>query len=164
MSPGDAYPPHDDRPDEEKAMPEQMRDDTHAPGQQPQASCCPLPAGVSPLPATDGLDAAEAARLAAAARALSDPIRLRMLAQMTAAECCRGPAASGASRAEPAGVCVCELQDLYGLAQSKVSYHLKVLREAGLVRETKRGKWGFYAVDEAAARTALAELSGLLGL
>ena len=36
-------------------MPEHTRDETPAPGQQPQASCCPLPAGVSPLPATDGL-------------------------------------------------------------------------------------------------------------
>ena len=145
-------------------MPEHTRDETPAPGQQPQASCCPLPAGVSPLPATDGLGVDKAERLAAAARALSDPIRLRMLAQMTAAQCCRGPAAGGSAGAEPEGVCVCELQGLYGLAQSKVSYHLRVLREAGLVHETKRGKWGFYAVDEAAARAALAELGDLLGL
>ncbi|MEI6451003.1 MAG: metalloregulator ArsR/SmtB family transcription factor [Actinomycetes bacterium] len=145
-------------------MPRYTRDETPASGQQPQAACCPLPAGVSPLPASDGLDADKAERLAAAAGALSDPIRLRMLAQMTAAQCCRGPAASAASGVEPEGVCVCELQGLYGLAQSKVSYHLKVLREAGLVHETKRGKWGFYAVDEAAARAALAELGDLLGL
>jgi len=145
-------------------MPKHMRDQTPASRQQPQASCCPLPAGVSPLPATDGLGADEAARLAAAAAALSDPIRLRMLALMTAAQCCRGPAASEASGGGPEGVCVCELQGLYGLAQSKVSYHLRVLREAGLVHETKRGKWGFYAVDRAAARAALAELGGLLGL
>ena len=145
-------------------MPDDTRDQTPAPGQQPQASCCPLPAGVSPLLAADGLGADEAERLAAAARALSDPIRLRMLAQMTASQCCRGTAAGGSAGAEPEGVCVCELQGLYGLAQSKVSYHLKVLREAGLVRETKRGKWGFYAVDEAAARAALTELGGLLGL
>ncbi|MCX6363458.1 MAG: metalloregulator ArsR/SmtB family transcription factor [Actinobacteria bacterium] len=146
-------------------MTEHTRDHTPAPGRQPQAACCPLPAGVSPLPAADGLGADEAVRLAAAARALSDPIRLRMLAQMTAALCCRGPAAAGGSAgAEPAGVCVCELQGLYGLAQSKVSYHLKVLREAGLVHETRRGKWSFYAVDEAAARAALTELGGLLGL
>ena len=145
-------------------MPKQTQENSRAPGRRPPASYCPLPAGVSPLPATDELGADEAARLAAAAKALSDPIRLRMLAQMTAALCCRGPGASGISDGTPGGVCVCELQGLYGLAQSKVSYHLKVLREAGLVRETKRGKWGFYAVDEAAARTALAELSGLLGL
>src|SRR5665647_1570540 len=88
-------------------MPEHTRDETPAPGQQPPASCCPLPAGVSPLPATDGLRADEAERLAAAAKALSDPIRLRMLAQMTAAQCCRGPAASETSGGGPEGVCVC---------------------------------------------------------
>ena len=145
-------------------MPKHMLDETPAPGQQPPASCCPLPAGVSPLPATDGLRADEAERLAAAAKALSDPIRLRMLAQMTAAQCCRGPAASETSGGGPEGVCVCELQSLYGLAQSKVSYHLKVLREAGLVHETRRGKWSFYAVDEAAARAALTGLGSLFGL
>ena len=146
-------------------MPDRVRDHAPASGQRPQASCCPLPAGVSPLPATDGLGVDKAERLAAAARALSDPIRLRMLAQMTAAQCCRGPAATGGpAGAAPNGVCVCELQGLYGLAQSKVSYHLKVLREAGLIRETRRGKWSFYAVDEAAARAALADLGGLLGL
>jgi ArsR family transcriptional regulator, arsenate/arsenite/antimonite-responsive transcriptional repressor len=143
-------------------MPRNAREETPAP--QPSASCCPLPAGVPPLPVADGLGAGEAERLAAAAKALSDPIRLRMLAQMTAALCCRGPGASGISDGTPGGVCVCELQGLYGLAQSKVSYHLKVLREAGLVHETRRGKWSFYAVDEAAARAALAELGGLLGL
>jgi ArsR family transcriptional regulator len=145
-------------------MPARTPHDTPASGQQPQAACCPLPAGVSPLPAAAGLDAAEAARLATAAKALSDPIRLRMLVQMTAAACCRGPAAPGGAEGGPQGVCVCELQGLYGLAQSKVSYHLKVLREAGLVRETRRGKWSFYAIDQTAARAALAKLGGLLGL
>jgi ArsR family transcriptional regulator len=145
-------------------MPDHMRGGSPSLGQQPQAACCPLPAGVSPLPATDGLDAGEAARMATAAKALSDPIRLRMLVQMTAAACCRGPAAPEGAEGGPQGVCVCELQGLYGLAQSKVSYHLKVLREAGLVRETRHGKWSFYALDQTTARAALAELGALLGL
>jgi ArsR family transcriptional regulator len=145
-------------------MPEPMRSEKPAPRQQSQASCCPLPAGVSPLPASAGLGAPEATRLATVAKALSDPIRLQMLAQMTASRFCRGPAAAAASSGEPEGVCVCELQGLYGLAQSKVSYHLKVLREAGLIHETRRGKWSFYAADKAAARAALAGLGGVLGL
>jgi ArsR family transcriptional regulator len=129
----------------------------------PAGGCCPLPAGVAPLPApAAGLPAPEAERLAASAKALSDPIRLRMLAQMTAAQCCRGPAYGEGT--EPEGVCVCEIQSAFGLAQSKVSYHLKVLREAGLVRETRRGKWSFYAVDADAARAALAGLGRQLGL
>jgi ArsR family transcriptional regulator, arsenate/arsenite/antimonite-responsive transcriptional repressor len=145
-------------------MPEHPSDAMAAVTPSQPSACCPLPAGVSPLPAADGLGADQAARLAGAAKALSDPIRLRMLAQMTASQCCRGPAAPDPSDGEPEGLCVGELQNLYGLAQSKVSYHLKVLREAGLVHETKRGKWSFYAVDAAAARAVLAELGDLLGL
>jgi ArsR family transcriptional regulator len=145
-------------------MAEQTRPEMPSRLRPPRPGCCPLPDGVSPLPATAGLPSEVAERLAAAAKALSDPIRLRMLAQMTAAQCCRGPVADGPAGAGPEGVCVCELQGLYGLAQSKVSYHLKVLREAGLIRETRRGKWSFYAADEAAARAALAGLSGLFGL
>ena len=52
--------------------------------------------------------------------------------------------AVGARRAraagDPAGVCGCDFQEHFGLGQSKVSYHLRVLREAGLVREEARGK------------------------
>jgi ArsR family transcriptional regulator len=147
-----------------KPMPGQTRDRTPVREQKPQTSCCPLPAGVSPLPAAPGLETSEAERLAAAARALSDPIRLRMLAQMAAARCGREPAAPGSSAAGPEGVCVCELQGFHGLAQSKVSYHLKVLREAGLIHEAKRGKWSFYAIDEAVAGAALRDLGSLLGL
>jgi DNA-binding transcriptional ArsR family regulator len=66
--------------------------------------------------------------------------------------------------AAPAGVCVCELQSLQGLAQSKVSYHLRVLRDAGLVREQRRGKWSFYAVDETAASECAAAVRGQLGV
>jgi ArsR family transcriptional regulator, arsenate/arsenite/antimonite-responsive transcriptional repressor len=133
--------------------------DTTAPA---GAACCPLPPGVSPLPATAAeLDAEAAERLAAAARALSDPIRLRMLALMAAAgSCCRGGSAAG----EPDGVCVCEFQGQYGLAQSKVSYHLKVLRDAGLVAEHRRGKWSFYALDRGQAAAVLRELGAHLGL
>ena len=140
-----------------------MADSTDGCGYAPAGgACCPLPAGVSPLPVSEDLPAEDAARLAVAAKALSDPIRLRMLAQMTAASCCRGPASGEATT--PEGVCVCEIQSAHGLAQSKVSYHLKVLREAGLVRETRRGKWSFYAVDADAAQAALAGLGEQLGL
>jgi ArsR family transcriptional regulator len=124
------------------------------------ASCCPLPAGIAPLAVPPGVDdETNRERLARWAHALSDPIRLRMLEVMIAArECCR-PAEAG-----PDGVCVCELQSLQGLAQSKVSYHLKVLRDAGLVREQRRGKWTFYAVDEAAAAEFTAAVRRQLGL
>jgi ArsR family transcriptional regulator, arsenate/arsenite/antimonite-responsive transcriptional repressor len=135
-------------------------------GGEARGACCPLPPGVAPLPLERPADDA-VLDLAAVGKALSDPIRLRMLSLMTeAARCCRPApetAGSGAVQA-PAGVCVCELQGLYGLAQSKVSYHLKVLREAGLVREARRGRWSFYSVDEDAAAQALAGFARRLGV
>ncbi|HSL96645.1 MAG TPA: metalloregulator ArsR/SmtB family transcription factor, partial [Thermoleophilia bacterium] len=65
---------------------------------------------------------------------------------------------------DPSGICVCEFQSELGLGQSTTSYHLRVLREAGLVREEARGKWTFYELDRAAAAAALARLRGLLRL
>ncbi|MBA3554682.1 MAG: winged helix-turn-helix transcriptional regulator [Gemmatimonadales bacterium] len=43
--------------------------------------------------------------------------------------------------------CVCDLQDDLDAAQSRLSFHLKVLREAGLVRDRKEGRWSYYAVN-----------------
>ena len=76
--------------------------------------------------------------------------------------CCGLPAAAergvpGAG--EPQGVCVCEFQEQFGLGQSKTSYHLRVLRDAGLVTEETRGKWTFYEID----RTRLAEAQAAIG-
>ena len=50
--------------------------------------------------------------------------------------------------------CVCELQDQIDIAQSKLSFHLKVLKDAGLVQDRKEGRWSYYsivpnAIDEA---------------
>ncbi len=43
--------------------------------------------------------------------------------------------------------CVCELELLLGLTQSKVSYHLAALREVGLVSSEQRGKNVFYRLE-----------------
>ena len=40
------------------------------------------------------------------------------------------------------GICVCEFQEQFGLGQSKVSYHLRVLKEAGLVNDGERAASG----------------------
>ena len=139
------------------------RSATCRPSQPAPTACCPLPENVAPLPLVAGEDSGAGA-LAARAKALADPVRLRMLAVIAAAEkCCRPAAADGPGEA-PAGVCVCELQTLQGLAQSKASYHLRVLREAGLVREERRGKWSFYTLDAESARGLLAELAARLGV
>lgn len=42
--------------------------------------------------------------------------------------------------------CVCELQDELDAAQSRLSFHLRVLREAGLVSDRKEGRWTYYSI------------------
>lgn len=75
---------------------------------------------------------AATADLAATARlfqALSDETRLAILEMLRSGECC-----------------VCELQDALDAAQSRLSFHLKVLREAGLVQDRKEGRWSYYSL------------------
>lgn len=54
--------------------------------------------------------------------------------------------------------CVCELQDELDAAQSRLSFHLRVLRDAGLVADRKEGRWSYYRV----VPDALAEVHDLL--
>lgn len=42
--------------------------------------------------------------------------------------------------------CVCELQDELDAAQSRLSFHLKVLRDAGLVADRREGRWAYYRI------------------
>ena len=77
-----------------------------------------------------GLSAVEAERSAALLKAVADPVRLRLLSAIRAAE--GGEA------------CVCDLTPLVGLAQPTVSHHLKVLVEAGLLEREKRGTWAWF--------------------
>jgi ArsR family transcriptional regulator len=48
--------------------------------------------------------------------------------------------------------CVCELTGCLGLAQSRLSFHLKVLKDAGLISHRRAGRWSYYAVDAEALR------------
>ncbi len=97
------------------------------------------------------------------AAALGDPIRLRILDLLVAgrAEACCSPA----NPAAPAAVCACDLAPaLDGMAPSKLAYHMRRLRQAGLVTEQRRGKWVYYAVDRrtvaAFARTVTSRWPG----
>ncbi|GAA3263709.1 metalloregulator ArsR/SmtB family transcription factor [Nonomuraea helvata] len=101
------------------------------------AGCC-APMVREPL-AED--DAAELARMF---KALSDPVRLRLLSLIASHE-------SGQA-------CVCDLTGPFDVSQPTISHHLKVLREAGLVGSERRGTWVYYWVIP----TALNRLSGLL--
>ena len=49
-------------------------------------------------------------------------------------------------RAGGQAVCVCEFTDQLGLAQPTVSYHLKLLRDAGLLEREKRGTFAYFRV------------------
>jgi ArsR family transcriptional regulator, arsenate/arsenite/antimonite-responsive transcriptional repressor len=91
-------------------------------------------------------------RLVALGRALSDPIRVRMLSMMAEGRSCCDFSDSGVPVEEgEEGICVCEFEEVFGMGQSKVSYHMKKLKDAGLVREERRGKWSFYSLDREAA-------------
>ena len=72
--------------------------------------------------------------------ALSDPIRLSILEMLRGGE-----------------RCVCDLQDDLDTAQSKLSFHLKVLKDAGLVEDRREGRWSYYTI----VPEALAEVHDL---
>ena len=55
-------------------------------------------------------------------------------------------------------LCVCELQAALDAAQSRLSFHLKVLKEAGIVTDRKEGRWAYYTI----APEAIDELESLV--
>ena len=97
--------------------------------------CCP------PLSA-QALAPQLAGQLAPLFKALSDPVRLRLLSLI-------------ASTSE---ICVCDLTDAFEVTGATISHHLRVLREAGLVDCERRGTWVYYWVH----KDALDLLGGLL--
>jgi ArsR family transcriptional regulator, arsenate/arsenite/antimonite-responsive transcriptional repressor len=102
-------------------------------------------------------------RLVALGRALSDPIRVRMLSMMADGRSCCNFSASGVPFEEgDEGICTCEFEEHFGMGQSKVSYHMRRLKEAGLVREDRRGKWVFYSLDREVAGRLLGEAADRL--
>ena len=113
--------------------------------------------------AADTLDVTQLARIA---KALSDPIRLQMIGVLAQGrDCCSfaDPCTRNVPGAgTPEGICVCEFQEQFDLGQSRTSYHLRVLREAGLVTEETRGKWTFYALDREAVASLLDDLAVLV--
>ena len=69
-------------------------------------------------------------------RALADETRLAIMRQLR----------------EQGEVCACDFVACCERAQPTVSHHLKVLREAGLVRAEKRGLWVYYSLVEEGVR------------
>jgi ArsR family transcriptional regulator len=52
--------------------------------------------------------------------------------------------------------CVCDLTSALDAAQSRLSFHLKVLRDAGIVLDRRRGRWVYYSLN----KECLEEISG----
>lgn len=69
-------------------------------------------------------------RAVAIFHALSDETRLRVLEMLQDGE-----------------RCVCELQSELDAAQSRLSFHLKVLKDAGFLVDRKEGRWTYYSVN-----------------
>ncbi|MDQ0375622.1 ArsR/SmtB family transcription factor [Cellulomonas humilata] len=77
-------------------------------------------------------------------QAVADPVRWTVLERLSA-----GP------------TCVCHLQEHVTVPANLLSYHLKVLREAGLVAATRRGRWVDYALANDAHDRMGAALPGV---
>jgi ArsR family transcriptional regulator, arsenate/arsenite/antimonite-responsive transcriptional repressor len=105
----------------------------------PLVQCC------APL-AEPALTDDEAGELERVFKALADRHRVKILNRLLAAG---GEA-----------VCVCDFEDLLGLKQPTVSYHLKQLLNAGIVTREKRGSFAYFAL----APGALERVRGLLEL
>lgn len=69
-------------------------------------------------------------------RALGDETRLRLLEQLRGGE-----------------QCVCDLTDELDASQSRLSFHLKTLKDAGLVTDRREGRWVYYAINPQALVT-----------
>jgi ArsR family transcriptional regulator len=104
----------------------------------PLVQCC------APL-AEPKLTDAEAGELERVFKALADRHRVKILNRLLSAG---GEA-----------VCVCDFEDMLGLKQPTVSYHLKQLLDAGIVEREKRGSYAYFSL----AQGALERVCGLLG-
>lgn len=78
---------------------------------------------IPPLPSTQP-------SIASGFHSLSEPLRIKLLELLRQQE-----------------LCVCELCEVLEVSQSKLSFHLKTLKEAGLVRSRQEGRWIYYSLN-----------------
>ena len=79
------------------------------------------------MPTLSGKNRAKTAELC---HALADETRLDILDRLKEGECC-----------------VCELTDTLQTGQSRLSFHLKVLKDAGLIHDRPEGRWIYSSID-----------------
>jgi ArsR family transcriptional regulator len=82
---------------------------------------------------TDRIDEKEIEIEAEIFKAMADPCRLKILQLLKEGE-----------------LCVCEIMVGLGRPQSSTSHHLSILKDAGLIRERKDGRWSRYRLSEGA--------------
>lgn len=107
-----------------------------APAGPPADACC--------APAVGPSRKLDADRLATMAKALSEPLRVRILDVV---------------RRNDEPVCQCELIALFDIKQSLLSHHIKKLVEAGLITVERRHRWAYYSPAEGATKELIAWLS-----
>ena len=83
----------------------------------------------SPPTGSPSMRAEEASDLAGLLHALADPTRLQMISLLAE---------------HPGEVCVCDITANFGLDQSTISHHLRLLREAGVIDCVRHGVWAYY--------------------
>ncbi len=59
--------------------------------------------------------------------------------------------------------CVCDLTDVMKTAQSRLSFHLKVLKDAGLITDRREGRWIYYSLDQETLEELEAVVESLRG-
>ncbi|WP_413059009.1 arsenical resistance operon transcriptional regulator ArsR [Sporosarcina sp. 179-K 3D1 HS] len=53
--------------------------------------------------------------------------------------------------------CVCDLTEVFTMSQSKLSYHLKILLDAGLITKETKGTWNYYDLNDVEVNKLLSE-------
>lgn len=61
-------------------------------------------------------------------------------------------------------LCVCDLQKSFGMIQSRLSRHLKILKDAGFLRNFKEGRWSYYTIRSPIDRFREEALKEILAL
>lgn len=92
-----------------------------------------------------------------ALKALASPVRLKILADLTAPTRNYPPQVDGDPLAD--GICADFIRERLGVAPATASRHLSVLAEAGLLVATRKRGWTFYRRDEGAIRRFLHDLA-----
>jgi ArsR family transcriptional regulator len=79
-------------------------------------------------------------------KALADPTRLRIMRLLLRRE-----------------ICVCEIMFILGMEQTRVSHHMRALRDAGLAEDRRDGRWIIYRIPAAARRLVRDLVRGAVG-